>query len=282
MHDFQSNIIINTETLTEGATKVYATYKDKNAEWYMGGTGDDKNGVWLALQLLEKLEKVKVILTVSEEIGLIGAMGIDQTFLTDIGYYIEGDRKGDGDIITDYYGESMISGEFRAIIYEIGLEYGYSHAIGSFTDICELYQMNEVSAINISVGYYNAHQDTEFTIYEELVNAKEYALNLIESLGNEKYGVTVEKIDKYSYYNDAYDFENYFNDSYPFVEKEDLCEVHIDEIHQDLIDLDCTKCNPKIKEKSALYCGCGQELHKRFYSYYCPVCGTHKLDKYEN
>lgn len=300
VHDFKSNIKINVEQVHSKCTKIYSTYIENGLEYYFGGCGDDKNGVWLALILLEKLEKIKIILTVQEENGCIGASNIDETFLTDIGYYIEGDRKGSSDIINNYFHSQMTSETFDKIILTTGKKYGYSISDGAFTDICELYKMNSVSAINVSIGYYNAHRNDEYTIYEELINAKNYVFDLVKVLGNIKYPVKIKdnsikqnfhtSFNDYDFLKDHYSFYENTIDSISEIENKNYnkneieygtCETHVDESFQDLIDMDCKKCNPIISTTTFKYCGCTSELHERKFSYFCPICQTHKLNKYD-
>jgi len=182
--------------------------------------------VWIALKMLKDIDVIKVIFTVQEECGVIGAANIDQTFLEDIGYYLEGDRKGSGDIITTYFSSAMTSPAFDEKIFSIGKYYGYEKSDGVFTDVCTLYEMNEVSAINVSVGYYNAHQNNEYTIWEELVNALYYMKALVNQIGNKKFPVEVEKYsfrkNRWGHYNYDYDYAYGYGSNESFKDYDDF------------------------------------------------------------
>jgi len=293
VHDAKEGIVVHSEKTKKNETKLYVTMKDSDAkgeikEYYHGGAGDDRNGIWLVLEMLREFDTIKVIFTVQEEIGAIGADAIDQTFLADIGYYIEGDRKGSSDIITSYFGSSMVSDEFDEVIKKVGVLYGYKESDGLFTDVCTLYEMNEASAINISVGYYNAHTDQEYTILEELENALDYTKALVTLLGKLKYKVDVipYKYKSYKnnnkYFGDIYDEDFYWeSNASNSKEKELECFSHTDETAQGLVDIECITCNPLESDSSGYYCGCGEELQKRKYSLFCPICQTHKIKDYE-
>ena len=56
--------------------------------------GDDKCGIFIALELLRKLDNVKVGLFVSEETGCHGSSKCDINFLQDVGYVVQFDAPG--------------------------------------------------------------------------------------------------------------------------------------------------------------------------------------------
>jgi len=56
--------------------------------------GDDKCGIFICLELLKQLDKVKIGLFVSEETGCHGSSKCDENFLKDVGYIAQYDAPG--------------------------------------------------------------------------------------------------------------------------------------------------------------------------------------------
>ena len=56
--------------------------------------GDDKCGIFICLELLKSLDKVKIGLFVSEETGCHGSSKCDENFLKDVGYITQYDALG--------------------------------------------------------------------------------------------------------------------------------------------------------------------------------------------
>ncbi len=69
------------ESVPVKALKAYDDNEDPT-----GIGGDDKCGIFICLNLLEKLDKVKIGLFVSEETGCHGSAKCDESFLNDVGY----------------------------------------------------------------------------------------------------------------------------------------------------------------------------------------------------
>lgn len=133
---------------------------------------DDKNGIWVALKMLEKLDAVKVAFFVGEEIGCVGSSQCDMSFFDDCRYVIQCDRKNGGDFITDA-GLELCSSEFvKACQVD---KFGYHEEHGLMTDVLELKERGlKVSAVNLSCGYYNPHTATEYTELSELQNCLDF------------------------------------------------------------------------------------------------------------
>lgn len=154
-------------------------YSAKSKE-QQGLGADDKNGIWIALELLEALDVLKCAFFVGEEIGCVGSGDADMEFFKDVRYCIQPDRRNGHDLITNISGD-LCSKEFlEAIDYK---EYGYKEETGLMTDVEELCEKGVgVSCINISCGYYNPHTDEECTSWSELCNARDFALHICTKL----------------------------------------------------------------------------------------------------
>lgn len=158
--------------------------KEKNGILY--GTGnlgaDDKNGIWLALKLIEQYrENISFIFSVEEESGGaldLGLLDHIEPLLDKVLYGILFDRLGAGDIICDhnFYGTRA----FEKQLYLIGKRYGYKPARGIWSDADAL--SHYISCANLSCGYHNAHTSKEYTVISELENALAYGMAIIKQL----------------------------------------------------------------------------------------------------
>lgn len=261
--DAKNKTIIRSTTKTDGKT------------YYTGGCGDDLGGVWIVLDLLTKLDSLKVALFVSEEVGCIGSSAVDLAFFEDCKFIIEGDRRNAGDIIND----GMCSDSFLELLKITGEEFGYIEANGLYTDVTTLCERGvDISCCNLSVGYYEAHTDTEYTVFEELLNARDYILSIIEKSNDDIYVNEYSKYTPmYKYSGNKYGFDD-FEDDYPGYEFDDYCDAHKNDEINYVVDIDCTSCNPYIDDHVDIVCDkCYSSLMSRKYSYYCSVCNTHKV-----
>lgn len=140
---------------------------------------DDKNGIWVALNCLQRYEEIKVAFFVSEEIGCVGSGQADMSFFDDCRFVLQCDRRNAHDLITNVWGQ-MCSEEFLlASGYEA---FGYRVQHGAMTDVATLKDNGlQVSAVNISCAYYEPHTDCEFTVVSELYNCLHFVYNIIEN-----------------------------------------------------------------------------------------------------
>lgn len=154
--------------------------------------GDDKNGVFACLEILDKFEIIKAAFFVSEETGCHGSKNADDNFFKDVGYVIEFDAPGDY-MVTEYcFGVKMFEkdSEFFSKVDKVLNECLLSepkYMVHPYTDIMALKKKYDFTCINFSIGYHNYHTKNEYVCLEEVeagINAGE---NLIKSLGNNKY-----------------------------------------------------------------------------------------------
>ena len=182
-------------------------YSPKKHE-QQGLGADDKNGIWVALEMLERFDILKAAFFVGEEIGCVGSSCTDMSFFNDCGFVIQADRRNGNDLITDISG-TICSEEFlEAIDYK---DFGYKPTGGMMTDVLELSERGVgVSCINFSCGYYDPHTDEESTSWSELCNARDFAEHIIAKCGGNIYPHKYEsswgkwKIGN-GYYDDYYD-----------------------------------------------------------------------------
>ena len=129
--------------------------------------GDDRCGVYALVKAYEQSAiKPYLLLTCNEEIGGIGAKAFVHCLdelppaLPRLKCIVEIDRKGRNDAV--YY--DCDNPEFEEYISSKG----FKTACGSFSDISVIAPALGVAAVNLSAGYYNAHQLCEYINRREL------------------------------------------------------------------------------------------------------------------
>jgi hypothetical protein len=134
-------------------------YDEKKAVlWSPQGLGaDDRAGNYAIIELLERGYRPSIILTDLEERGGIGASELVEKYpecpFSDCRALIQLDRCGERDSV--YY--ECDNEDFEKLINS----YGFKTNWGTFTDISIFGPAWEIAAVNLSIGYYNEHTQTE-------------------------------------------------------------------------------------------------------------------------
>ena len=175
------NILLQTKEGNEPALVGY------NHKGDLSGLGaDDKNGIFVILQTLEALQtytdQFGFIFSVQEEIGG-GTQALferNSHILETIPYALVLDRKGAGDIIGA--ANSYCCKDMEKALTAISDKYhhGYSPCSGVFSDADDL--SSYTPCVNLSVGYYRAHSNEEYTIIRDLDNALKFVHNILKDL----------------------------------------------------------------------------------------------------
>lgn len=171
-----------SRTVVVDGDKIYTVDREGNR---VGCGADDKNGIWVALNLLQTESALKVIFFVEEEkvgeiAGCRGARVCDLSFFDDAVCVLECDRKGATDVVR--VGKEIVLCEEDFIPSSILSKYGYAMVEGGKTDVVELKMRGlQLPVCNISCGYYEAHTNDEFTLYSELQNC----LHFVEHIKRE-------------------------------------------------------------------------------------------------
>ena len=160
--------------------------------------GDDKCGIFICLELLSQLDKVKVAFFVSEETGCHGSKMVDEEFLKDVGYCTQYDAPGDHLISYSCFGTVLFDkdGEFfKTALRSITGSFGNDMLVQShpYTDIMMIKQKSDISCINMSCGYYNMHTSNEFVCLDDVERAIIAGVNMVKDLGLKKYEFKYEK-----------------------------------------------------------------------------------------
>ena len=161
--------------------------------------GDDKCGIYAALECLNHLDYCKVAFFVDEEIGCVGSYRCDLNFFTNVRFVLQADRRGKSDFVNDICGP-ISSDSFQKDVLEYMDKYGFEFADGMMTDVMALSNQDVgVSCANLSAGYYNPHQDHEYIEMSDLLNTTNMMLQICEEL-HDVYSFIAPPVG-YSYYN---------------------------------------------------------------------------------
>lgn len=154
-------LIAHLDTVHKKLPSIICYSKDGNYVMSPQGIGgDDRCGVYIILQLLDKLPyRPYVVFTMDEEIGGVGADEFAtyiraQEKMPDLKYIVEFDRKGNDDCV--FY--HCDSDEFVKFVEG----FGFTKAYGTFSDISVIAPAMGVAAVNLSSGYYNPHTEHEY------------------------------------------------------------------------------------------------------------------------
>lgn len=166
-----------------------------------GVGGDDKVGIYIALQCLDYFDDIKVVLFRDEEVGCDGSYNADIEFFNDVNFVLQCDRQGNRDFVTEACGVSLSSVDFRYSIIGVLDSHGYSLCDrGGMTDVMALKESGILcSMANISCGYYNPHTNYEYVNIDDVFNCERMVKEIISLIGNINYPHKYEK-SRYSYY----------------------------------------------------------------------------------
>lgn len=198
-----------------GKDRVIAYNMNTGSQCGLGA--DDKVGVYMALQMVNKFDNIKAVLTVEEETGCVGAKEVDLTFFEDVSLVLQADRKGYGEFVCEATNSSfkeikMYSQEFSDEIQPYLEYYGFKESNnGGSTDVVNFKSRGlGVSSVNVSCGYYNPHQSTEYIIKSEVGAVEQLFVDIIEDIGfKKKWSHKSEPVEKTTYNYNSYNNTNY-------------------------------------------------------------------------
>jgi len=181
---------------------------DTHKKHLVGIGADDKNGIWISMRCLEEYEHMKCAFFMGEEIGCIGSNRANMAFFDDCRYVLQCDRKGNNDFITSISGMELCSDDF---LNDINVsDHGYRGQHGLQTDVAILKQRGlEVSCVNISCGYYNPHNQEEYTNIADLKKCHQLVKHIVETC-NDIYHHTYQP-ERYGRFG-RYGYPYYYND----------------------------------------------------------------------
>lgn len=164
---------------------------DGNGE-QCGVGGDDKCGIYLALEMLHRLPDVSAVFVRDEEVGCIGSGLVPLSWFDRAAFVLQADRNNRTfDVIRKTNGLRIASDDFFERVLNLPACDGHDEATGSITDVGELARRGlDVSMVNISSGYHDPHQRTETVRLSELATACDVAMQAGQVLGHHQWGHT--------------------------------------------------------------------------------------------
>ena len=192
MADVYPCVAAHLDEIHTPCEKEVVIYGDKiftvDRQWNRVGCGaDDKNGLWVIINLLHTEPVLKVALFVQEErsgelAGCRGARACNLSFFDNVKYILECDRKGCSDVVSIGKGEIVLC-EYDFIPQYLLHKYGYEMVRGGKTDVVELKMRGlKIPVCNVGCGYYNAHKRDEYTIFSELQNCLSFVREILRSI----------------------------------------------------------------------------------------------------
>jgi len=151
---------------------------------------DDRAGINVLLSIAKMLTKkqfngtIKYILTVKEEIGLIGASAVHESFLWDVDMAFVVDRRNTSDIvISDAYGTPFCTNELARGIERIANleEFGQWKSTPGGSSDTAIWASHGIQSVNLSAGYNFEHTEREQLDVEANYETYEFLMTLIEN-----------------------------------------------------------------------------------------------------
>ena len=159
---------------------------------------DDKCGIFICLELLERFDNIAVALFAQEEIGYIGAQHADADFFEQVGCALEFDCPATGLVSYSAGGQRLFQndGAFIKVAMPVLAGRGFvQFQRHPFTDVTGLRQRFAFSCANFSCGYYNWHANNEYVKVADVEESLAMATELIAALGNRRYDYGASKPD---------------------------------------------------------------------------------------
>ena len=198
VHPINKNLTVVQE---EKNGKVILRGVDSVTKRDSGIGGDDKCGVYLALEMLDALPNVKIALFVSEEIGCKGSQHADPDFFKNVGYAIQFDSPEGNSMSLTLMGRYLFNqkSEFSNKVSELITEHGIKNwAYHPYTDVWQIMEKFNIACLNLAAGYYRYHTDAEYVVVDDVQNGFELGLKIVESLGEKRYENPKEERDYFS------------------------------------------------------------------------------------
>jgi acetylornithine deacetylase/succinyl-diaminopimelate desuccinylase-like protein len=150
-----------------------------------GCGADDKCGIFVCLELLERFDNIAVALFAQEEIGCQGAYHAPAAWFRDVGCVVEFDCPGSGLVSYTSSGTRLFAnhGAFintaAPVLQAHGLTRWQHHPL---SDVMALRQRFNFSCLNLSCGYRNWHRPDEHVVLAEVETAVDAGEALIAAL----------------------------------------------------------------------------------------------------
>lgn len=194
-------LVAHMDTVHKESVKDLCISQDKRILMSPQGIGgDDRCGVYMILKIIEKF-KCHILFTADEEIGCVGAKEfVKSDIVPEVNYIVELDRKGTDDCV--FY--DCDNPDFTKFVESCG----FKKATGSYSDICHVAPKLKIAAVNLSSGYFNPHQKSE---YIDMLIVKQNIVMVMNMLKNidKKYDYIEAQKPTISYSRGNYSFYDY-------------------------------------------------------------------------
>ena len=150
----------------------------------VGIGGDDKVGIYIALEMLLNVDVIKVAFFRDEEHGCLGSAEADMKFFNDVEFVIQCDRQGYKDVVNNIMGHTLFDADFSHAIEPILKKYKKKETdLGGMTDVYQLVENGlKICVTNLSCGYYRPHSDDEIIILEDVFKTRDTVDEMIAKL----------------------------------------------------------------------------------------------------
>ena len=204
VHDI-TEMVVKEEYLpnSQGNKKLALKAYTKDGNLPTGIGGDDKAGVFICLQLLERFNVIKGFFPVAEETGCHGSRGAKESFFNNVGYAIQFDSTENDTMSLSLMGTQLFEqdSEFFNKTKGLILEHGFTEwRHHPYTDTMVLKERFNFSCLNLAAGYYNCHSNNEYVIVEDVLNSTLLGESVIKKLGNEFYEFKTTKKDSFDWF----------------------------------------------------------------------------------
>jgi len=181
----KQNINID-ESIRNGKTMLTGHHPIYNKITGIGG--DNKCGIFIALNLLLTTTTIKVAFFVEEEIGMKGSSVCDESFFKDVGYAMQFDAPTNNWFSKTCTGIKLWTDEMFEDVKPILEKYGIDNiSTDPFTDVVQMRKKFDFCCMVLCSGYYQQHTKYEYVIKEDVINSIKMGGEIIEKLGRKKY-----------------------------------------------------------------------------------------------
>ena len=204
VHDIKE-MVVKEEYLpnSQGDKKLALKAYTKDGNLPTGIGGDDKAGVFICLQLLERFNVIKGFFPVAEETGCHGSRGAKKEFFNNVGYAIQFDSTENDTMSLSLMGTQLFEqdSEFFNKTKGLILEHGFTEwRHHPYTDTMVLKKRFNFACLNFAAGYYNYHSNNEYVIVEDVLNSTLLGEGVIKKLGNKFYEFKAPKKDSFGWF----------------------------------------------------------------------------------
>ena len=171
---------IDTVQDKRGAKVIFVNKNKKDGKHYLwspyGIGGDDRCGIYAIFEIVSQGYRPTLLFCDKEESGGDGSIEFAKVYngICNPNCILELDRKGNNELV--FYEED--NEEWQEFLIDLT---GWEKSTGSFSDICNLYDLG-CASVNLSIGYYNQHTKDEYVIWEDLENSIEIVKLIIDNI----------------------------------------------------------------------------------------------------